>query len=113
MNLSDRDLEALVRAACPPLAPPEALRARVLLAASPRRAAARRALRALLPYAAGIVSVLAAQRVLASPGRPAGPDPAAPFASIADRPPVSSPEPEPAAEPESSPVAFAPVPRIS
>ena len=112
MNLSDRDLERLVRAACPPIEPPTSLRARVLAAATPRSAAARRILRIVLPYAAGIVSVLAAQRVIASSSdRPAGSDPAAPFSSIADRPPAAPPVPAPAPGPVL--VASAPVPRIS
>lgn len=117
MNLSDRDLERLLREACPPIDPSPSLRARVLAMATPRSVAARRILRIVLPYAAGIVSALAAQHVIASSSdRPAGSDPAAPFSSIADRPPAP---PAPAAAPAAAPapasqmVASAPVPRIS
>ena len=115
MNLSDRDLQRLVRSACPPVDPSPALRARVLLAATPRRGVTKRVLRIVLPYAAGIVSVLAAQRVMASSDRAAGRGPAYPFESIADRPPAAAPAPTAAPDTDPAPttVAYVPVPRIS
>src|SRR5262245_29515150 len=127
MMPTDRDLERLVRAACSPVPPSPRLRAQVLArAARPRKAG--RVLRLVLPYAAGIVTAIAAQRVVAGTGVAGGGDvpayaqPAAAgsgigFESIADRPPLAPPPaPETSApEREESPivVAYAPVPRIS
>jgi len=132
VNPSDHDLERLVREACAPVPPSEGLRARVLArAARPKKAG--RILRIVLPYAAGVLTVLAAQRGFAGRddaargGAPASrlgvtsPETAVEptaigFESIADRPP---PAPAPAPAPREREdddvivVASAPVPRIS
>jgi len=126
MMPTDRDLERLVRAACAPVPPSARLRAQVLSrAARPRQAG--RVLRLVLPYAAGILTAIAAQRVVAGTSVAGGGDvpayaqPAAAaeriFEQIADRPPLAPP-PAPqtsAPEREESPIvlAYAPVPRIS
>ena len=114
MNLSDRDLENLLRAACPPVAPPAPMRKRVLAAASAKRAAGRALLRFLLPYAAGVLTMVAVERwFLARPeASSAAPVASVRLESIADRaPPARVDASPPAAEPESpNPL---PVPRIS
>jgi hypothetical protein len=119
VNLSDRDLERLLREACAPVAPPDALRGRVLRAASASRAAGRALVRFLLPYAAGVASVLLADRALRTEPEPSREPPAVPaqsvrLDSIADRAPVAPPAPERVAAPRpDADVAAAPVPRIS
>ena len=113
MNLTDRDLERWLRAACPPIEPAPPLR-RLVLAAAPRRRPAGRVLRAALPFAAGALCVLA----LESGGTgsdPSSPDSAVPaviFERIADRAPPSAPVRE-GTPPRTTEVASAPVPRIS
>jgi hypothetical protein len=122
MKFTDTDLERWLRAACPPIDPAPPLR-RIVLAAAPRRRPAGRMLRMFFPFAAGVLSVLAAERW----GRESLPSvsdtevrdsadvaPAAMFERIADRapPPARAPAASGAA-PAGVEYASAPVPRIS
>ena len=126
MNLTDRDLEKWLRAACPPIEPAPPLR-RLVLAAAPRRRPAARVLRFVVPFAAGVLCVLAAQRqsfplvpemaresltTVSDTGvRDSRAVPAGIFERIADRAPAAAAEREAAPAPVE--VAAASVPRIS
>jgi hypothetical protein len=127
MNFSDHDLERWLRAACPPVEPAPPLR-RLVLAAAPKPRRAGRVLRLLLPFAAGALSVFAADRLTAA--HPASREsstnvpgtfvenstlPEGAFEGIADRAPAPAPAREESvpAPQRSVELASAPVPRIS
>lgn len=107
MDPSRADLDRLLESALGPVTPPPAVRERVLAAArvTPSRWPA--FLRWGIPYAAGVLTVLALQSRPAPP--PPVPTPVS-YESIADRLPPPRPAP---VEPVPEPAAFVPVPRIS
>jgi hypothetical protein len=115
VNPDDADLDRWIRAACPPVEPSEGLRERVLVSARPRPVA-RRLLRIAVPFAAGVLSALGAERMLASPA-PVDPSPASDvarrFEPIADRPAPPPPAPAESPTPTAPAPVDAPLPRIS
>ncbi len=110
MSNSEPDVERLLREACPPVEPsPAAARAISRLLARPPLAA--RIARLALPYAAGVLTVLAVEHLVSAPS-PAAASPRPSLESIADRLPPPPPPPPPATSDEPAPAA-SPVPRIS
>jgi hypothetical protein len=110
VSTPDRDLVRLLKEACPPIDPPDGFERRVRRAVAARRQPGAALVRFLVPYAAGVLTVLCVERA-----RPVEPlptiatAPSSAFALIADRAPAPPP-PAPAEEPEPD---ASPVPRIS
>jgi hypothetical protein len=104
MRPSNADVDRLLESALGPVEPPPRVRSAVLRVRSPWR----EVLRAAVPFAAGVLTVLAVRALAPEPSRDA---PAIPLESIADRlPPPPPPRPEPARAAAPRPP---PLPRIS
>jgi hypothetical protein len=121
--LSDREIERLVREALSARGedapPPARLRSRVLRDASAASRARRASglARVMLPYAAGVLTVLGLEALRHAPVPPPAPlaAPSFAFESIADRRPPTAPDRDADAsgDPGSLDAVYEPVPRIS